>query len=386
MKQETNNEMDLLLRRLSRRQGVPVSDVDEDHLDADELNSYAENALPAAARERYTEHLAECSSCRELVVQLSGSVPVVAAKETLTTAPSAFRKFLANLLSPMVLRYAVPALGVIIVAGIGLIVLRSSNKAERYVAQSEPAATQPAPAVSQTPDSQAQFYDSAPRTAPKESAGKPVTGGEKQEDGKTTSPVHTEPPAPATASDRVEPQANAAAAPIAAAQQVASASPAPPSAPKAVETTDEVRVEVEGRKPQVRGASSNEVARSRNYEAAKDAEKQKRADEETKKTALAPSAQTKSGSQTSGGAFGVAEADRDKGDGVMRSVGGRRFRKQDGMWVDTAYASGSAIVNVARGSEQYRALIADEPTIKTIADQLEGTIIVVWKSRTYRIR
>ena len=388
MKQETNNEMDLLLRRLSRRQGVPVSDVDEDHLDADELNSYAENALPAAARERYTEHLAECSSCRELVVQLSGSVPVVAAKETLTTAPSAFRKFLANLLSPMVLRYAVPALGVIIVAGIGFIVLRSSNKAERYVAQSEPAATQPAPAVSQAPDAQTFVFgnDASGRTPPKETAGKPATGGEKQEDVKTTSPVHTEPPAPATASDRVEPQANAAAAPIAAAQQVASASPAPPSAPKAVETTDEMRVEVEGRKPQVRGASSNEVARSRNYEAAKDAEKQKRGDEDTKKTALAPSAQTKSGSQTSGGAFGVAEADRDKGDGVMRSVGGRRFRKQDGMWVDTAYDSGSAIVNVARGSEQYRALIADEPTIKTIAEQLEGTVVVVWKGRTYRIR
>jgi hypothetical protein len=105
--------------------------------------------------------------------------------------------------------------------------------------------------------------------------------------------------------------------------------------------------------------------------------------------ALRPEAQTKSGSQTSSGrAFGVAETDKDKNkdNGVMRSVGGRRFRKQNEMWVDTAYDSGSAIVNVARSSEQYRALIADEPTIKTIAEQLEGTIIVVWKGRTYRIR
>jgi hypothetical protein len=31
-------------------------------------------------------------------------------------------------------------------------------------------------------------------------------------------------------------------------------------------------------------------------------------------------------------------------------------------------------------------LIADEPAIKTIADQLDGEIIVVWKSRTYRIQ
>ncbi len=81
MKQETNNEIDLLLRRLSRRQEVPVSDadlrIDSDHLDADELSAYAENALPAAARARYTEHVADCSKCREIVVQLSGSVPVV---------------------------------------------------------------------------------------------------------------------------------------------------------------------------------------------------------------------------------------------------------------------------------------------------------------------
>jgi hypothetical protein len=31
-------------------------------------------------------------------------------------------------------------------------------------------------------------------------------------------------------------------------------------------------------------------------------------------------------------------------------------------------------------------LIADEPTIKTIADRLGGEIIVVWKGRAYRIQ
>ncbi len=126
MKQDKNNEIDLLLRRLSRRQDVPVSDVDSDHLDADELSAYAENAMPAAARARYTEHLADCSKCREIVVQLSGSVPVVVAKETVpVVAPSGLQKFLASLFSPMVLRYAVPALGLIVVAAIGFSVLRS---------------------------------------------------------------------------------------------------------------------------------------------------------------------------------------------------------------------------------------------------------------------
>ena len=69
-----------------------------------------------------------------------------------------------------------------------------------------------------------------------------------------------------------------------------------------------------------------------------------------------------------------------------RSVAGRSFRKSAGVWIDTAYDSSKDITSVARGSEQYRALIADEPSIKTIADELDGQIVIVWKGRTYRIR
>jgi hypothetical protein len=70
---------------------------------------------------------------------------------------------------------------------------------------------------------------------------------------------------------------------------------------------------------------------------------------------------------------------------LTRSVGGRQFRQRGGAWVDTAYSSSRATVNVHRGSEQYRALVADEPGIGNIADQLGGTVIIVWKSRAYRI-
>src|SRR5215217_2162457 len=123
MKQEINKEMDLLLRRLSRN--ASDAGADANHLDVDELSSYAENALPAAARARYTEHLAECSSCRKLVAQLSSSVSVVTVADTAKASePSALRKFLASLFSPTVLRFAVPALGLIVVAVIGLTVSR----------------------------------------------------------------------------------------------------------------------------------------------------------------------------------------------------------------------------------------------------------------------
>jgi hypothetical protein len=68
-----------------------------------------------------------------------------------------------------------------------------------------------------------------------------------------------------------------------------------------------------------------------------------------------------------------------------RSVNGRQFRKSGDVWIDTAYSS-QQIVNVRRGSEQYRALVADEPEIRSFAEQIDGEFIVVWKSRAYRIR
>src|SRR5215467_11325842 len=138
MKEETNNEMDLLLRRLGRRddKSAPDTNGDIDHLDTDELNAYAENVLPAAARTRYTEHLAECARCRGLVVQLSSSAGVVPAVETVKAPePSALRKFIASLFSPLVLRYAVPALCLIVVAAIGLLVLRQNKNADESIAQ-----------------------------------------------------------------------------------------------------------------------------------------------------------------------------------------------------------------------------------------------------------
>src|SRR6185503_20028542 len=136
MKGETNNQIDLLLRRMGRADGDVARDAqtaaDDRHLDADELSSYAQNALPEAARLRYTEHLAECTTCRKIVGELSLSLGAVAAAAPVETvpAPGGFRMFLASLFSPLVLRYAVPALGVIVVMIVGFVVLRQQRQPE----------------------------------------------------------------------------------------------------------------------------------------------------------------------------------------------------------------------------------------------------------------
>jgi hypothetical protein len=70
----------------------------------------------------------------------------------------------------------------------------------------------------------------------------------------------------------------------------------------------------------------------------------------------------------------------------MRTISGKRFRHQGNAWIDTAYDSSRGTINVSRGSEQFRALVADEPGIRTIAEELNGVVIVVWKGRAYRIQ
>src|SRR5467141_382971 len=93
MKQANNNEIDLLLQSLargphgespldtptvSRREGETFSD----HLDADELNSFGEGVVPAAARTRYVAHLADCGNCRAIVIDLARASGVSVRSET----------------------------------------------------------------------------------------------------------------------------------------------------------------------------------------------------------------------------------------------------------------------------------------------------------------
>lgn len=383
MRQETNNEIDLLLRRLGRRQEVPVSDADSDHLDADELSAFAESALPAAARARYTEHLADCSKCREIVVQLSGSVPVVVARETVTVAaPSGLRKFLASLFSPMVLRYAVPALGLIIVAAIGFVVLRS-RQSPINVAQAPREVQSPAVSAETQQSPSREFYS---LDAPGKSASPQASRQTDTE--KPLAAAEPPPPSAPATSDIASPKTDAPAQKPAE-EAAANAAPArAESSPTPSPAVEEMRVDVQGRKADQSGAGqARELAKQKTTEGFQDQEKKTSASDSERQKAPQPAPGVASAQGARSRTFGMTrKEEKDSDDGVIRSVAGRRFRKQSGIWVDTAYSSGGTRANIARGSERYRALVADEPEIKKIADQLDGPIIVVWKGRTYEIR
>lgn len=381
MRQETNNEMDLLLRRLGRQDtAAPV-----DHLDADELNSYAENALPPAARARYTEHLAECARCRDLVVQLSSSAGVVIAQETAKVSEGSWlSKFLASLFSPMVLRYAVPAMGLIVVAAIGIVVLRSEGpvgyspvgrKEQHEPAQATIPPSQPQPSSSPESDNRG-FIDTT------KSVSKPAA---QDNTGAATGAVAPPPPnAPPIVSITTEVQD--AAKKVEQQQGEAEASPAPKATPAVSELKS---LEPELRKQPAENAVvvANEPAREKAKtdssvaDVAAASPRRVRSRDEARGLAGAGGATTQGAKRED-----AAEKDADDADAVIRTVAGRRFRKQGNVWIDTDHSSSRVVTSVARDSEQYRALVADEPPIKQIADALDGEIIVVWKGRAYRIR
>lgn len=382
MKQETNNEMDLLLRRLGRRPDISVSDAngDVEHLDADELNAYAENVAPAAARARYTEHLAECARCREVVVQLSSAAGVIPVAETLTAAePSALKKFLATLFSPMVLRYAVPALGLIVVAAIGLVVLKQMKSEDGSIAQN---------ASPQTPTSITKTNEGEPPSAAfnKYDAAKPLANTPST----SSASPETHRGAP-TATPQAGPGDDASRDSLAKSreQQPVTGGEAPP--PKAADRIDEGKLQAEkqARKEAPSVQVANEPAPAKTAEVAS---VENRKASEPAASSPAPAAKKVEELHMAQGAVARSRAQRndedekDKSDAETKIVAGRHFRKQGGIWVDTAYNFSRSATSLTRGSEQYRALIADEPSIKTIADELDGEILVVWKGRPYRIR
>ena len=414
MKQETNKEIDLLLRRLSRRDGEAVRDaetqIDERHLDADELSSYAQNALPAAARARYTTHLAECSTCRRLATELSlalGVTTAAAPVETLT-ASSGVKKFLSSLFSPMVLRYAVPALGVLVVMVVGFVVLRQRDARESFVAQID-VRTSPAPVAIPPSASPAPLADQAPggpeqRTAnaspdkdtspPRETA--PQRAGQVEAPAGTADSAGTGPaPAPLATPSEVAPLVELR-------PGVASPSSATP-APKSVASfqseeakkTADSRKDTDAKKETEAKRQPEAVVQVQSSDVGEGGKQKQQANEPTRTGSIAKDgvdqnrtqpAAPMGGAATGARAMTRRRAEDSREEAETRSVAGRKFRKDRGIWTDTAYDSSTRTVNMARSSEQFRALVADEPAIGTIAEQLDGEVIVVWKGRAYRIR
>ncbi len=375
MKQANNNEVDLLLRSLVRGRDEPAlrkllrsgdrNAVASEHLDADELNSYAEGVLPAPARVRYTEHLADCDTCRSMVIGLTQAAGATTSYELPDHERGlGFWHKLRALLSPAVLRYAVPALVMTAVIGIGLMTLWQPPRHD-LVATNQPASS--STSTEQLKPTESPTNGVITETLPMRPKGgqSPAVNESRNEksflqDGQRAGLSELRP------SYAPEPKAAA-----------------PSSTPASLSEADKptLLAKEQPAKREEQGRQRDELSRNQ----ASDEHGPNRS--AAPRTAATPAANRRLDefSVTRGGPNGP-EKKAKAPEGESRTVSGRRFAREGNSWVDTAYDSSRTPIKVRRGSEQFRALVADEPGLRAIAEQLDGVVIVVWKNRAYRIQ
>jgi hypothetical protein len=402
-------QMDVLLRRYAGK--TPGGSTTE-HLDADELTAFAEGAIPEAARTRYVSHLVDCDNCRQIVTQLAMSSGAIAAEESKAAEPSGYSwsKRLAEFLSPMTLRYAAYAMVLIAAAAVVFLVMRRPRESS-MIAQNEtsqPATavkpsgdapspnsgtsqlegnnnknleSKPTPAVQSSPIDQIAKLDQ-PRPAetsvlpPKPAKEPDVTAGsgqKKAESAETeTAPVYSPPPPGAAQTQSREQQSSS---------QVASIS-GPRKSQDQVGTISKSGRAGEANKDT--RADDKQVLADRPAPASKRGSDEKlkgpRRDMDNNATLS-----SNAGENRSRNAQGIITPSqpREEKPQEMRSAGGRKFRRQGSGWVDSKFKSSMPLKSIARGTSEFNEL---DSGLRSIAQQLGGQVIVVWKNKAYLIK
>lgn len=426
MNQEQDKEFDVLLRRYAKREGQRtkaamffdegngkkmVGFTELEHLDADAMNAYAENALPSAARMRYAEHLVGCDACRKVVTQLALTAnPTGFVKEESTSVSTinaqTWREKLLSFLTIPSLKLAGSVAAVLLVASVTFIVWKrndvstdlAQNKQPRNVdngAAAYDANNNASPnSGNTTATSPAASPDTQNRNNPQPTtvANEPVA--ERRKDTSATKSGESkkerdyqEAGSPSTGEDAPKDAKNDNSKTAAASQPTPTnvQTNSDPSAQNQTNIQDQTVAQQRQNYPAKSrtgpnnnraGRDSGEGNRAQKAEEKKtDSGDDERA-EKQKKSAPPPAPKKSVDSDKTTLAGG------NKREAETRAVGGKKFQRIGDAWVDVAYKD-SATTNIKRGSDQYNSLDAG---LRSIAEQLGGEVIVVWQGRAYKIR
>lgn len=405
-------EIDVLMRRFA---GHARGDAAPEHLDADELNAFAEGLLPPAARARYVSHLADCGNCRKLASQLALSAGAVAKAEPIGSTEAggaSWSQRLAALFAPRTLRYAAFAVLLIAAAGVVFLVARRPSSDTGLVArneqgnQSATTAGKPADQVASQTNLGDSMRPDANQSGKTESAqtSKPTEERDESEVAKTTTPPLKPAETSATTSPLLAAEKRAEPA-IAKAQP--SYAPPPPGEGQGVDSRSREQQNVGGLVAGPRKSDSPVDKSKAMDKAAETTARERQTANETNRVASNQAPQSRTTQEKRSGPsrnmdqivttgrnqqeLRVEAPKKDSGSTTLksepapetRSVGGRKFQRQGNAWVDLKFKSSMSVRNVSRGSEEFTEL---DSGLRSIAQQLGGEIIVVWKSKAYRIR
>ncbi|MGI8467630.1 MAG: zf-HC2 domain-containing protein [Pyrinomonadaceae bacterium] len=381
MIKDFDKEIDILLRQTARR-GETVSEIAGSHPDADEINAFAEHVLPEKARLRTVNHLAACARCRNILSNLMNF-------NTETSSEIISESKLESALIPWYKRLFVfpqiaytMGLTILIFAGIiAIVVLKNSTRDN----SSEVARVDEKPQIvnsvfngaNANSASSNSAMNSAAYTNSNATAAKVLPNSQNKNNSRALSANSN-----AAARDKnVEPAK---------------------SAPKTTEPSSESESAKKEKQEMVAAAPPREnnytVNGTTNDSARRQAEFPQNSASQNQSSDTAAASDTRgvqspaingrntqslrvSKNRAETKADNSSDADENKA-AETRSVGGKNFRRAGGIWYDVKY-KGQKTINVTRGSNDYKKL---DGGLRSIADNLSGIVVIIWKDKVYRIQ
>ncbi|MFN0138622.1 MAG: hypothetical protein ACKVQW_00870 [Pyrinomonadaceae bacterium] len=367
MELEFDKEIDAILRR--GRSGLTGAATGE-HLDADVVAAFAEGAVPERARPLYTRHLADCDRCRKLLSQaiaMNTAAPLAAdgAAASVVESVSGSSSWFGNLFRAPSFALSMGALVLVFGGTLGYIVLKNQSLETATVSQSSPEMQKGGPSagielneqIADSNNALAQANKSANAAASNVSALAPANTS-------VAARPADDPPATFRADERPFLADGVTAA-------KPEPAPAPPAAAdKPVEERDKEKLKRDDDK-NVKDETGTLLGGVRQET------EDRRASGDVSLAKKKTAGPTRSGPVPSQNQVNTQTYEMP----VTRSAGGKKFTNRNGAWYDTAYR-GQATTNVRRGTDAYKKL---DDGVRSIADSLGGTVIVVWKDKAYRI-
>jgi hypothetical protein len=413
MEVDFDKQIDTILRDLAKG-NFAAEALPKSHLEADEFSAFAENALPAKARLRVTEHLADCSKCRKILTTLvtlnieAESETIHEKARTIVAAPAI--PWYRQLFAFPQLAFTMGALVLVFGGMIGYLVMQSANEAQVNVAQADKTTEKtigPSGAGSDGEGRVVETYSSNSNTASSTNTAANIAAPTANTAANSSSPVSSDnyltdkqtdpaatPAAPvATAPTTVGPEVEAKTAEkldadlktnkdLAKEEVVNKKSGDPPASKVANEqtTADDVNVS----RQQVQSEAPVQMQRNQNNVMMPDGSNQ------TGRNMPLPAPMRKSetrrdDNESRGAESGGERAKNkvaEKKPEVLKTVGSKTFRFENGIWTDSAYKGGST-KSIRRGSNEYKKL---DIGLRNIGDSFSETVIVAWGGKNYKIQ
>jgi hypothetical protein len=385
---EFDKEIDVLLRQTARN-GDFVSN-NAAHLDADEISAFAENALPEKTRQTYMRHLADCERCRKslsniIALNSEFEAETIPAEEKQIASATPIPWYRKLFVFPN-LAYSLGAL-IMVFAGIAAFTVLQSVKQTGSMELSQTYEKQPnGKGMSSDGDEMPNesFSSNSSMASNTMSANSLMSSNAASTNSATSGALNVANPSVPTAPGAMANSNAAISSPRETAEKDVKTEATPVSAPKkpadAAENKDSVLV---GAPPPTAKENNmlmdGEVLKQQNQTQNSMAQNQTQIMPDSRNVQRAPSAALRAENKSKK----LEESRNDEADksNSAASVGGKTFKRADNVWYDSAYR-GQSTTNVTRGTNEYKKL---DSGLRVIAENLGGTIVIVWKQKAYRI-